>query len=258
MPKASIVVVEDEPAIRRGVSDALRLSGYDVTEAGDGVHGLREGSAAGVDLVLLDLLMPRRDGLDLQGAGDERQRGYRRDRRLRVADMVTASAPVHTGAASSVKTIEDDQGHTPTTLWSRSIRDEAGKPIPHSLHPLFALPEGTGAFPVVLAALWISAIIAARIGAESFGQARSTRARSGSDELVHPVVHPESGTSAKGLDLWAFPRSGFPSPEPTLYPTHPCLPASVKSLLWASHQSGFHSTFVVSVLAAILNRNMNT
>lgn len=65
MPKARIVVVEDEPAIRRGVSDALRLSGYDVTEAGDGAVGYREGAAAGVDLVLLDLLLPKRDGLDV-------------------------------------------------------------------------------------------------------------------------------------------------------------------------------------------------
>src|SRR5438093_923253 len=65
MPKARIVVVEDEPAIRRGVSDALRLSGYDVTEAGDGSIGLREAAAAGVDLVLLDLLLPRRDGLEV-------------------------------------------------------------------------------------------------------------------------------------------------------------------------------------------------
>src|SRR5215218_10249659 len=65
MPKARIVVVEDEPAIRRGVSDALRLSGYEVTEAGDGALGLREGAAAGVDLVLLDLLLPKRDGLEV-------------------------------------------------------------------------------------------------------------------------------------------------------------------------------------------------
>src|SRR5438034_5065550 len=65
MPKARIVVVEDEPAIRRGVSDALRLSGYEVTEAGDGSVGLREAAAAGVDLVLLDLLLPKRDGLDV-------------------------------------------------------------------------------------------------------------------------------------------------------------------------------------------------
>src|SRR2546421_8146306 len=65
MPKARIVVVEDEPAIRRGVSDALRLSGYEVTEAADGAVGLREAAAAGVDLVLLDLLLPRRDGLEV-------------------------------------------------------------------------------------------------------------------------------------------------------------------------------------------------
>lgn len=65
MPKARIVVVEDEPAIRRGVSDALRLSGYEVTEAPDGASGLREGAAAGVDLVLLDIVLPKRDGLEV-------------------------------------------------------------------------------------------------------------------------------------------------------------------------------------------------
>jgi len=65
MPKARIVVVEDEPAIRRGVSDALRLSGYEVTEAADGMVGLREASSAGVDLVLLDIMLPKRDGLEV-------------------------------------------------------------------------------------------------------------------------------------------------------------------------------------------------
>jgi DNA-binding response OmpR family regulator len=65
MPKAHIVVVEDEPAIRRGVSDALRLSGYEVTEAPDGAIGLREAAAAGVDLVLLDIMLPKRDGLEV-------------------------------------------------------------------------------------------------------------------------------------------------------------------------------------------------
>ena len=65
MPKARIVVVEDEPAIRRGVSDALRLSGYEVTEAPDGAAGLREAAAAGVDLVLLDIMLPKRDGLEV-------------------------------------------------------------------------------------------------------------------------------------------------------------------------------------------------
>ncbi|MFO0850484.1 MAG: response regulator transcription factor [Gemmataceae bacterium] len=63
MTKARIVVVEDEPAIRRGVVDALRLTGYDVAEAADGASGLREAVAGGVDLVLLDLLLPKKDGL---------------------------------------------------------------------------------------------------------------------------------------------------------------------------------------------------
>jgi DNA-binding response OmpR family regulator len=65
MPKARIVVVEDEPAIRRGVVDALRLTGYDVSEAADGSVGLKEAASGGIDLVLLDLLLPKKDGLEV-------------------------------------------------------------------------------------------------------------------------------------------------------------------------------------------------
>ncbi len=65
MPIAQVVVVEDEPAIRRGVADALRASGYSVVEAADGDVGLTESVRLGVDLVLLDLLLPRHDGLDV-------------------------------------------------------------------------------------------------------------------------------------------------------------------------------------------------
>lgn len=60
-----VVVVEDEPAIRRGIVDALRASGYAVDEAADGVQGQKAALAPGVDLVLLDLLLPRRDGLEV-------------------------------------------------------------------------------------------------------------------------------------------------------------------------------------------------
>jgi DNA-binding response OmpR family regulator len=65
MPRARIVVVEDEPAIRRGVVDALRLTGYEVFEAADGAAGLIAATQPHVDLVLLDLLLPRRDGLEV-------------------------------------------------------------------------------------------------------------------------------------------------------------------------------------------------
>jgi DNA-binding response OmpR family regulator len=62
---ARIVIVEDEAAIRRGVVDLLRASGYEVAEAADGARGLEEAVRRGVDLVLLDLLLPKRDGLDV-------------------------------------------------------------------------------------------------------------------------------------------------------------------------------------------------
>jgi DNA-binding response OmpR family regulator len=65
MTLALIVVVEDEPAIRRGVADALRASDYEVAEAGDGVSALGEALKPEVDLVLLDLMLPRRDGLEV-------------------------------------------------------------------------------------------------------------------------------------------------------------------------------------------------
>jgi len=90
-----VVVVEDEDAIRRGIVDALKISGYETIEAADGVTGLREARRAGVDLVLLDLLLPKMDGLDVltelrvthpvlpviiltaRGSEDDRVRGLR-------------------------------------------------------------------------------------------------------------------------------------------------------------------------------------
>src|SRR5262245_27162135 len=68
MVTARIVVVEDEPAIRRGVVDLLRTSGYNVAEAADGLRGQEEAQRDGVDLVLLDLLLPGRAGLDVLAA----------------------------------------------------------------------------------------------------------------------------------------------------------------------------------------------
>lgn len=65
MHAARIVVIEDETPIRRGVADTLRASGYSIVEAADGSVGLTEAIRTGVDLVLLDLLLPRRDGLEV-------------------------------------------------------------------------------------------------------------------------------------------------------------------------------------------------
>lgn len=65
MPLGTVLVVEDDPAIRRGLCDALTFSGYQTREAPDGEAGLAAALAGGVDLILLDLLMPKRDGLSV-------------------------------------------------------------------------------------------------------------------------------------------------------------------------------------------------
>jgi DNA-binding response OmpR family regulator len=65
MPARRILVVEDDPAIRLGVVDALRFNGWETTEAGTFADGLREATRAPVDLVLLDLVLPGGDGLTI-------------------------------------------------------------------------------------------------------------------------------------------------------------------------------------------------
>jgi DNA-binding response OmpR family regulator len=58
-----ILVVEDDPAIRAGVRDALRLGGHTPLEAADGDDGLRLALEEEVDLVLLDVVLPKKDGI---------------------------------------------------------------------------------------------------------------------------------------------------------------------------------------------------
>ncbi|MFN9367721.1 MAG: response regulator, partial [Planctomycetia bacterium] len=64
-PARRVLVVEDDAAIRRGVVTALRFAGYDVLEAGDGPRGLALAESAELDLVLLDVVLPGCDGLEI-------------------------------------------------------------------------------------------------------------------------------------------------------------------------------------------------
>jgi len=57
-----VLVVEDEPSIRMPLADALRGDGYDVLEAGDGDAAVELALREDPDAVLLDLMLPKRDG----------------------------------------------------------------------------------------------------------------------------------------------------------------------------------------------------
>jgi two-component system response regulator MprA len=60
-----ILVVDDEPAVRDSLERALRLEGYEISLAADGDEALDAISANGPDAVLLDVMMPRLDGLEV-------------------------------------------------------------------------------------------------------------------------------------------------------------------------------------------------
>ena len=59
-----ILVVDDEPAVRESLRRALQLEGYDVELAADGQEALERVGADGIDALLLDVSMPRLDGLE--------------------------------------------------------------------------------------------------------------------------------------------------------------------------------------------------
>jgi len=60
-----IVVIEDDPAILRGLADNLRLQSYNVLTASDGEDGYRLVLEKQPDLVILDLMLPRMNGYDV-------------------------------------------------------------------------------------------------------------------------------------------------------------------------------------------------
>jgi two-component system, OmpR family, response regulator MprA len=71
---ARVLVVDDEPAVRRALERALKLDSYDVDLAGDGEEALDRLATHPADAVILDVAMPRLDGLEvcrrIRAAGD--------------------------------------------------------------------------------------------------------------------------------------------------------------------------------------------
>jgi DNA-binding NtrC family response regulator len=64
-PKGRILVVDDEADIRESLETLLCLEGYTVELAQNGAEGLRRAESANYDMVLLDLMMPDRSGMEV-------------------------------------------------------------------------------------------------------------------------------------------------------------------------------------------------
>ncbi len=68
-----ILLIEDEPGLVLTLSDRLTSEGYKVETAGDGETGFERASAESFDLIILDVMLPRKNGFDV--CRDLRQRG---------------------------------------------------------------------------------------------------------------------------------------------------------------------------------------
>lgn len=64
-PVATILLVDDEAPIQRMLEYPLKKDGYDVVIAGDGDEALEKFRAGKFDLVVLDIMLPKRDGLEV-------------------------------------------------------------------------------------------------------------------------------------------------------------------------------------------------
>src|ERR1019366_3922153 len=68
-----ILVIEDDPAIRLALEAGLTEDNYDVLLASEGIDGLKQAKSPTLDLILLDINLPGKDGLEI--CGDLRKAG---------------------------------------------------------------------------------------------------------------------------------------------------------------------------------------
>ena len=63
--QARVLIIEDEVGIRVTIADRLRSDGYEVETAADGVEGYDRALLGGIDLIVLDLMLPKKPGLEI-------------------------------------------------------------------------------------------------------------------------------------------------------------------------------------------------
>ncbi len=62
---SKILFVEDEPNLQKAISEVLKQEGYQIIGAGDGEEGLEKAKAEKPNLILLDLILPKKDGFEV-------------------------------------------------------------------------------------------------------------------------------------------------------------------------------------------------
>ncbi|MBV8958687.1 MAG: response regulator [Actinobacteria bacterium] len=77
MPAGTVLVVDDDPVIQKLLQVNFELEGYKVITASDGIEGLERARADLPDAIILDIMMPKMNGLDVARAlkGDDDTKG---------------------------------------------------------------------------------------------------------------------------------------------------------------------------------------
>ena len=74
---ASVLIVDDDPVVRRMLQLSFESEGFDVLTAGDGLEGLESMRSSKPNVVVLDIMMPKLDGMKVMRElqGDDSLRG---------------------------------------------------------------------------------------------------------------------------------------------------------------------------------------
>jgi CheY-like chemotaxis protein len=62
--KRRVLLIEDEPLLRDTLREAFEGAGFELTEAANGKEGIRSFETAPADIIVTDILMPEKDGLE--------------------------------------------------------------------------------------------------------------------------------------------------------------------------------------------------
>ena len=116
-PKATILIVEDDPAILNGLMDVLIFNGYAVEGLADGNQGLSHGLGKVFDLIVLDVMLPGTDGFTICRKI--------REKRTEQAIMMLTAKGAEDDIVTGFKSGADDYLSKPFSLREMMVRIEA-------------------------------------------------------------------------------------------------------------------------------------
>ena len=68
MPASRVLVVDDDPVIQKLLKVNFEMEGYEVLSAADGAEGLDQAGSGRPDVIILDVMMPKMNGLEVLAA----------------------------------------------------------------------------------------------------------------------------------------------------------------------------------------------